>query len=356
MKKKLVAKKSVPPVHDPRTVSGGGKPFWDLFEHGVTQGFIETLFNCPRKAHLKYREGIEGKGFSYALKFGNVVHGALDHVYTTYRDTKDSTLAIASYPAILEADEFITRQEYAENGGLSEIEAKLEEIYALAEVILLHYFARYEQEDFNGGIAWEGLEEVFNYPYTIKLGDGREVQIPVRGKIDGRYRAGSKRRKWIVDHKTKGQISTNMLLDRLSMDLQVNLYLLIDWKQTGEIPAGCLYNVIRRPQLQRKAQEDTQTFATRVYEDIGKRPDFYFHRYEVPVQKSDLEQFERELYSMLRLAYAWYRGSFEPFRLGSSCENKYGACEYLALCGRGDKFGYRRRQHVFPELVQIETG
>lgn len=336
MRKKLSAPK--PPTAD----------LWNIERDGVTQGFLETLLTCPEKARYKYREGLEPVRYKGAIAFGNIVHDCLEHVYTTFRDTGDSLLATASVEGILSAHEFMARQALQEEGRLSAVEEELEELYGMAEALLAHYWQRWES-DFDGTMQWESLEEKFSIPYVI---DG--VTIPVRGKLDGRYRRGSRRRLWVVDHKSKGEINENAIANRLALDLQSMLYLWAVRQLTGEIPAGMIYNVMRRPQLRRKKAETIQEFCSRIYHDIEERTDFYYVRFEAAFDPSDFELWEKEFHHMMKQALSWSRGEYH-YRFSPACESKYGTCEYLGLCGPlKEMSGLRRREDVYPELVQIE--
>jgi hypothetical protein len=325
--------------------------FWDMLTDGITQGFLENMV-CPERLRLKYREGWSQTRFKGALKFGDVVHNVLDHVYTTFRDTGDSTLAIASAEGCLAADEFITRESLKEDGSLSQVEEELEEIYGMA-AILLHYHWKAWEGDFNGSMKWETLEQCFSVPYEFNSDVYGKVVIPIRGKIDGTYRVVNGRL-WVLDHKSKGQINEGNISDRLPYDLQTMLYAWAVWKQTGEKPAGVLYNVMRRPQLRRKQTENLSQFLERIDENVRTRREFYFVRFEAPIMPKGLEAFEKELDSLVRLAHAWYRGAFH-YRFSPACDTKYGACDFLPVCGRGDFSRLHKRDVPFPELIQVEV-
>jgi RecB family exonuclease len=325
--------------------------FWDIERDGLTAGFLENLL-CPERLRLRYVEGLESSRFKGAQHFGNVIHAALETGYTAFRDSKDPGAAVFASGACIDADEAIARARFREAGELTAIEAELEELYGTAGVVLRHYWEAWHEEDFGGGREWVSLEEVFRIPFTFQSDACGEVTIPLRGKIDGKYRAKN-RRLWVKDTKTKGQIEVENIAQRLSMDLQTLLYSWATWRINGEMPAGVLYNVMRRPQLRRGKSETMQAFIQRVDSDVQKRPEFYFIRFEAPLPAEDLRRFEKELTSLVRLAYAWSRGSYH-FRYSPACENKWGPCEFLHLCGSGDMGRLRKREAPYPELVQVD--
>lgn len=322
---------------------------WNILEDGVTQGFLENLFACPERAHLKYEEGLGSTRFKGALKFGDIVHNVLDQVYTRFRDTRNPNNSIGIYRRVLGKDEEATRKALISDGTFSAVEQELEELYGLADVLLNAYFKHYEA-DFNGRRVWEALEETFSVPFEYGVG----LFLPVRGKVDARYRARN-RRLWIMDTKTKGQISEGSLELRLLFDLQSMLYLWGTWKGTGELPAGMLYNVMRRPQLRKTTKESLAQFLVRVEKDIAKRPDFYFVRFETAFTRKDVEKWAREFEFMVRYAVEWSLG-LHRFRVSGACENKYGTCEFLHLCATGQAGTHIRKRAVpYPELVPLKV-
>jgi hypothetical protein len=332
---------------------GGGPQsgLWDFQRDGITQGFLENLV-CPERLRLKYVEGWEKTQFSGALKFGNIVHYALDRAYSAFRDSGNPAVTIDESEVAIRDDEKETRKALTEEGMLSQVEEELEQLYGMAEVLMRHYWKKWKG-DLTGRMKWEALEETFKLPYTLHSQPYGEVTTFLRGKVDGRYRAKN-RKPWIVDHKSKGEIQVDRIADRLTVDIQIMLYSWATKQLTGEYPAGVLYNVMRRPQLYRRKDESLAAFLGRIDEDIPKREDFYFVRFEAAFSPADHARFEKDLASLVRLAHAWSRGTYH-YRFSPACETKYGVCEFLPVCARGSYDRLRKREHVFPELVQLEV-
>lgn len=324
------------------------KPYsWDIFKDGITQGFLENLFACPEKARLKYVEGLGSTHFRGALHFGDIVHEVLDQVYTRFRDTSNPSNSIRIYPRVLAASQEKIRKSLSKEGLYEAAEQEIETLHGMAEVLLRQYFRHYEK-DFNGSRVWEALEETFCIPYEVE-GYGF---VPIRGKVDARYRAKNKKL-WLMDTKTKGQIQEGSLMSRLTLDLQSMIYTYGIKCLTGEPPAGMLYNVMRRPQLRQTKKENLAGFLKRVEADIEKRRPFYFVRFETAWSPVDIRKWEGEFRHMVRYACQWAEGDHR-FRVSASCEGKYGTCEYLGLCSTGDLGRLRKKATPFPELVSIK--
>jgi hypothetical protein len=328
--------------------------FYVFERDGVTVGLLDKILSCPMRGTLAQIGGWTPVKFKGSLAFGNAVHYALEMAYSAFRDnTEPERLPTVAYSALKDHERDLKEELFEVNQQDPKIFEEVAEIYGTARVLLSKYFP-YWEADFYGGIKWEGLEEVFSRPYQIQVPPPvGPISTFLRGKIDGRFNVGKgKRRTWLMDHKTKTHIDDIAIQDRLSYDLQTRFYTFNSWEIHGSQPAGMLYNVLRRPGLRRKATEKLPEFLRRVEEDITKRPDWYFVRYEVVLSPDDYEAFAVELESMLRVAYAWYRGSYH-FKNSAACQTPYGTCDFARICGRQFYGGLYQRVDPFPELVQI---
>lgn len=343
--------------------SAHAERFYDIHRDGVTQGFFEKLLACPHRAHLAYEQGLEQDGFRYPMEFGNIAHAALDHVYSTYRDNPKhparEALAVASMDGALAADELFRRADWRERSFAGEAEEGLNLAYSLMPALLRKHFEVHE--DLRGGIEWEALEENLSIPYHFRRRDGSPLPyppVPIRGKIDGRFRDPLRALRF-MDHKTKGIIEVEFLMKQLALDPQVLIYNWLITQATGEAPAGMVYNCIRRTQLKFNVnKERLEAFCERVEEDMDKRPEFYFVRFEVAFTPEDTARFERNFAGMMEYALLWSRGMFR-YQVGSACQTRYGACGFLDLCSSNNAPDvlktFQRREHVYPELVELEV-
>jgi len=166
--------------------------------------------------------------------------------------------------------------------------------------------------------------------------------------MDGRFQKGPKSL-WLFENKFKGRIEAGNLMNQLPLDLQVHIYLYALAKETGRKPKGVLYNIIRRPQLKQKKNEPLSDFIARIGEDVKKRPEFYFIRFEVGIMSREMKDFESDLEAMIHDYVMWYRGKRGTYKNGAHCLQPY-PCRYLPICSQNDMSGYWQRTKVFPEL------
>jgi hypothetical protein len=175
---------------------------------------------CNRKHLYKYVLAIRTPS-TPSMAFGTNAHKALEAWFLAWRDGKDRLAeAFAAIDEIEDVDE-IDR-------------VKL-------RILIAAYHVRWGSED------WEilGVEVQFRY----FLGD-----IEIGGKIDALIRERSTGRVLVVEHKTSTADTSPgaPYWDRLAIDTQVSIY--IDGAAFGldyEI-AGCVYDVLKRPQHELK--------------------------------------------------------------------------------------------------------
>lgn len=315
------------------------KLFYDIERHGVTQSLLSMFLDCRQKARY-YLEGWDSKYHSTALTHGSVGHGVLELAYQDIM--KASKPKPPTRQKIMKYVKATETQWKKENPRPSKDALEgLEYSLALTETTLPVYFDFWKKD--LKEIKWLGLEEKFVIPYKLK--DGRKTVI--RGKKDGEF---EKNGLWLFESKFKSMISEGNLVDTLSFETQVLLYLWALNKTYKKIPEGVLYNIVRRTCLRQGKGESLTKFAKRVAQDIEKRPDFYFMRFEVAVDKSDLVEFEGRLEGMVTDFYNWWQGTAPHYKNTYQCLGKYGRCTYLPACGSKDFTSLQKRKAVFKEL------
>jgi hypothetical protein len=270
-----------------------------------------------------------------ALTYGTIGHGVLEHAYENFRIGKNegapSQQQVKKYLSIVE------KQWKAENFRPTKYMLQdLETALAFAEVILPEYF-EYWRDDFKKK-KWQKIEGTFNIPFEDTC---------LRGKMDGMFKTQGM---WLFESKFKSMINEGDIVDTLSLDLQVRMYLYALWKKYGVMPSGVLYNVVRRFNLKQKKDESLQQFAKRCLIDLRDRPDWYFYRFEVVVTKKDMLEFEQELIGMVKEFCQWCDGEIPHYKNPHSCLGKYGRCQYLDACANGNLGGLAKRKVVYREL------
>jgi len=163
---------------------------------------------------------------------------------------------------------------------------------------------------------------------------------------------------WLFETKTKsrlGEHGESNLVDILPHELQTNLYLGAMVGMYGRVPGGLVLNIIRRPNFKQKKNEGPVAFAKRVEADVKKRPEYYFIRIRMTIDKNDLQRMQNEHAQLVQDFVNWSQGKGFHYRNSGECENKYGTCEYLKICANGDYVGmYQREPRIRKEDVEAE--
>src|SRR3990167_8586813 len=318
--------------------------FWNFYRDGVTQSLIGAYRECPVECKLRYYDGWTPRYYSKPIHFGNCVHHVLA---SCYADNVSQPLAgeilrlIREYEAIWENEQggdFNTKQQET-----------WDEVYILAEAICLTYFEIYSK-DFKH--TWEFTEKDFAVEYQFQSYGENQVVTKLRGKIDGCFKDVHTGKPWLIDHKTKSMINIDAIKSVLPFDTQCNLYMLAWQKQTGEYPAGIIYNIIRTPQSKLKQGESKNEFIDRFRETVQKDPDHYFYRVKFQIAPEELQQWEQNwLIPNLQEIQAWFdSGCTSKTMNPDALETKYGLTPYYNLLVTSNTMGYYRRKHPFPEL------
>jgi hypothetical protein len=182
--------------------------------------------------------------------------------------------------------------------------------------------------------------------------------VKLVGRMDGNFHPMKGRKViWLFETKSKSRIGesgeTN-LVDIMPFELQTNLYLGAMSVMYKELPAGLLLNIVRRPNFRGKKGESIEALATRVSEDVKKRPDHYFIRLRMTIDNKDLARTRHEHEAMVNEFAQWSKGKAAHYRNSDHCENKYGTCEYLRVCARGDYGGlYQRHPRIRKEEDEL---
>ncbi len=316
------------------------KPFYNLEKDGLTQSLLSMFLMCRQKAKF-YLEGWNSKWMSDALMFGSLCHGMLEYAYLDIVAKK--LKGTPSERQVRKYGNMVEKQWLAENPKMNtRTLVQLDVSLALLEKILPRYFD-FWSNDFKK-IRWQALEEQFN----VVASPGSGLAIRVRGKQDGRFVLRNEL--WLLETKTKSLVKEADLLDTLSLDLQVNIYLWATYRKFKKVPTGMLYNIIRKTSLRMAKAEPIPKFARRVAEDMDDRPEFYFIRLEIAISKEDILAFEKGFFGLLNDFVNWRAGKIPHYKNPNNCIGKYGRCEYVGACSRKDYSGLVKRSIVFKEL------
>lgn len=321
------------------------KSLWNLEVDGVTQSMLSNFMTCKEKFRLSYVEGWRpAKVGTAPMEFGNCIHEILDIVYSESTKYAPQDFCERQKDIVADACKQFEDYKYEQLESEGNDWDTLAENVAIAEVLLPQYFDHWKSDWQT--VEWAGLEEVFDVPITV---DGKTIRI--RGKFDGVQRIKGKL--WLFETKTKGRIDEDTIMEKLSIDLQVNLYMWAIWKKYKEFPCGVVYNVIRRPMLRQGKNERLSEFVSKIKADIADRPDFYFIRNHGAVDKSEILEWEKnEFIPILKELIRWNEGEGH-YKNSSACTSGFTACSFLKICGQNNTGTFMRRKALFEELTVI---
>lgn len=313
--------------------------FYNIEKDGITQGLLSTWRNC-RESAWRFLQGWSPRKTNMPFTYGNIIHAIIEKIY---RDMQKKILTkIPDKKKINNYISCVERQWEKENPRASvELLKQKEESFLIAEAIMPIYFD-YWHKDFEE-MPWLGVEQEFNNKIILK--DGRKTAL--RGKVDGVYK---KNGIWLFETKNKSRIDESTLVDVLPLDFQNKFYLYNLVLNHVGIPSGIKYNIIRRTQMEQGKKETLKQFSQRLTKDILKRPDFYFIRYEIGIDKEELELFSIELMGQITEFYDWWDEKIAHYSNPSQCETKYGRCWALSICSGQNFNQYIKRERVFREL------
>ena len=317
---------------------------YSIDEVGLTQSLITAYMNCRKRFLLKLNRYTSASKNKTTL-FGNIVHRVLELMYeATQEHTK------LNWSRFIEIA-ISTHEQHEQDNYIGVTPEDIQFAQVVANVMLLAY-VNYYTEDFTDKRFTDTEEEIsvlFLKPFRTRL----------LMKLDGCYNTKGKAPKvWLMEHKTRSRISEETLMKRLSYDFQNLTYVTIV-EEAREINIdGVLYNIIRKPQIRQRKGETAHEFATRLKEDIEKRPEFYFMRYEIPYTKADKKSFRAELFeTILSIRESLTkckqtRDNSVFYKNPTACEANF-PCEFIDACASETMNGYFQKDKLFSELNQI---
>lgn len=298
---------------------------------GFSQTLIKEALQCDYR--LLYQLNKWSKpGKEENFFYGEVVHEMLDIIYSLGRYPGESFLS-------KKLDSYLDAKK--QKHGLIWISPQKLEYYKGVILVVLDCYFQYYVDDF----SFSFIEVERNFKVKFE-------NFNLIGKCDGKFEYREKRRKkkMLLEHKTKTKILEKSLDDGLDMDFQNKYYLLADYIESGTWCDGVLYNVIRRPQTKQHKDESLKEYCDRLRNDINTRPEHYFKRWEAFYTQTQLSIFTEELFEKLIRIENLMKGKSMLIHNESQCIGNF-ECEYLNACVNGNMKGYKQRKHISPELA-----
>lgn len=313
---------------------------YDVLTDGITQGLLAIFLECRVKAKLNIFGHWTPVKASVPMDWGNMFHSCVEQHYTGIRDGNGKS------PQELVADVTYDFEERERHKGVppsAEREQDMERMFALLEVMFPAYVKFHTGKDKKK--KWIALETDYRVFYTpTRYASG---QVCLRGKIDGVFKQAKET--FGQDTKTKGRIDS-MLIELLSLDLQMGFYDHGFYKITNKYPTGWIYDIVRRPEHKVSAKESMDKFRERLTADVAERPDHFFKRLSFTYTMEERDRHLLDLDAALSDFVMWLRDELPTFHNSTSCKTPYGTCKYLPICANGDYSQFYQRDELFPEL------
>lgn len=325
-------------------------PKWDLYEDGLTQTIINKFLHCREKLRLSEIEGLRPiSANTTARDFGSVFHDMVAAVRKAATPNFTADDAIAMSEVVL-----ATMAAKAREDGLKDMSYSADAIaesHGLARATMIGYW-KYRESDF-AEVNFVKIEESWQINYLVTLG-GKKRYIPLQGKFDGIFQTGTKSSFWLWETKTKGKIDTDLVMEKISFDLQVCMYMRAMKEIMKADPEGVRYDLIRKSQLQQGKNQTLADYHTRVENDALDRQDFYYERIDSILTPDDIARWKIDFDAIILQIVRWFENmDDENYRNSAACTAHFGKCEYLPICSRRDTSNYRRRDTIFPELNMV---
>jgi len=324
------------------TALGISKDRYDPERDGISPSLLSRWKHCREKARLNLL-GWTSRKTSTAQIFGTIAHAVLEHAYGDIQRGKLGTIPSTKY-----VKQICTRVEdrWKKDNPRADSDTmeNMEMVMLLVEAIMPVYFTFWNRDLIK--MDWYHLEQYVGKPEEARpFGKYRSF---MKGKMDGAFKTSKdkKGRLWLFETKSKsrlGEHGESNLIDIMPHECQTHLYLGALQDATHKVPGGVLLNIIRRPNFKLKKKESLKQFADRVSSDIQRRPDYYFIRIRMEISARDLEKQRTKLDGMFADFLAWYHGDSPHYHNSDACEDKYGTCEFLKICAKGDTTGMYQR-------------
>ena len=316
---------------------------------GVSQSMLGTWFECREKARLTIVKGYQRTHASKPLIWGSIGHNMIGYGLNATREKKLKASSAIKY--LTAASQELAKKAKAEweakdkPDSAAAMEIAEEACAVLAKTMPL-YWKRWAEADVER--KWDFVEEAFKVPFEMP--DGKDVYLV--GKFDGVF-TSPKAKTSLFETKFKGSIPEH-IVDTLPLDLQVSVYMAALYVLNRPLPRLATYNIVKRPGERRKKDESLQDYADRIAVNAAAEPNHYFNRFEVTFTAQELEAMGFRVQKTVEEFYHWWKNldhdTMDPVFNSSSCDSKYGPCDCLPICSRGDFASHRVRSVAHPEI------
>ncbi len=322
----------------------------------LTNSALKTARSCLRLYELRYRKGWRVAKEAHALRFGTLVHKALEAWWLAAMRCVSGDERLFCALAAMGAD--------ADPYDL-----------ARARALMIGYDARWGDQDLDVLAVEAQFETELLNPETGKPSKTWRLA----GKMDAIVRDRETGHVQVVEHKTSSEdVSPGSdYWRRLRMDSQVSVYY-AGATSLGHDVAGCLYDVISKPGQkpykktaeikknkdgadragQRLTDETPTEYEARIVEAISADPNGYYQRGPVVRLERDMREAMTDVWQFAQYLRDAQRTGCMP-RNPNSCVSFGRSCEFLDHCASGDSLEndtrFTKIAVTHPELSQEAT-
>jgi len=309
---------------------------------------LKLFRKCKRKWYWKYIMRLSPKWTDSNLLIGTATHAALGEWYKKPKASAKQFMRKIKKEHIKLQNAIQISADYFDQDELD----KAETVIKTFQGMISGYVDIYHNDLKNWIIKPSDVEAHF----LVNMGD-----FDFKGFIDLVPLNRKTKKPLIVEHKTASKIGDSYI-DRLPLDTQVRAYIFGAQKGLGLKPTEVVYDVIRKCQLRRKADETQDDFNERIALDYASRPDFYFFRESLKFSNADIDAFVDDLHKTHN-EYEFVLNEGDPLNPASwvcsdhVCNEFFKTCPFLSLCLKGLDKGteklYDQKESV-NELIEEE--
>ena len=109
-------------------------------------------------------------------------------------------------------------------------------------------------------------------------------------------------------------------------------------------------NIIRKTLLRQGKKEDAASYESRIRTDVHSRPDWYFVRMKMKIEKADILRMQKNIGALIQDFMNWWYGVTPHYLNDNSCYEFHRPCDMLQKCTYGDTRDLFQRRSIFSEL------
>jgi RecB family exonuclease len=326
----------------------------------VTASELRVFQRCEREHANLYTLGYKPVEKAQALRFGSLVHVALEAWWRWRDDAAEGRLDTALA---------------ALAGAIQDDGCRVDDFERVrAEQMMRGYHATWEREP----LTTLAVEVEFTTPIVDPDAGAELPGVVLGGKIDA-IAADAQGYTWIVEHKTASDPGAATYWERLSLDLQCSVYL-IGAEALGFKPEGVLYDVLGKPKAyplkatpeeqrkyrktdgalhagQRAFDETPEEFRARLAETLQNSTAPLFRRGRVVRFPADELAAARDICALARRVVAARHRTLtgdHMVRSPDACSRYGRMCDFFGPCINeadiNDPFLFRRSERAHEEL------